>query len=86
MWAIHKKIESHGKGSPEDGSEEWEDSISFHLVRSDEEEEFQESLANDYGYQDYHYRISCKKVAEFRSDEELKELVKIINKRLNKEE
>ena len=82
MWTLHKKIESQMRGDPDDSSESWEDQVTYYLVRADEEDEFQESLADDYGSQDYNYRVECRGIAKFSSDGDLLAALDCISQRV----
>lgn len=57
----------------EDGSDTRKTDIEFVLINSDNEESFHESMAEEYGSQDYSYQVSCAKVCSLW-DEELEEL------------
>lgn len=82
MWNLHKKVETQQYGSEDDSSEAWEDKITYYLVRFDEEDAFQESLVSDYESQDYYYSVSCKKIASFANDDELRGVLNCISQRV----
>jgi hypothetical protein len=82
MWTLYRRSDYYVRGVPDDGSESWSGETRYHLIRTDEDEAFQEDLAADYGNQDYSYRVRCDRVASFKDNEELKKAFECISQRI----
>lgn len=78
IYEIWKKTETHTNGCPEDESESSTTKTHFYIIKESELEDFKESMADDYGYQDYNYQIGYSKLMNLDSKEELKKLSKTI--------
>jgi hypothetical protein len=63
-YELWKKIEVNGYVT-EDGSDTRTEKISFYLISEEEENEFSDMRANDYGYQDYSYSVDYEKLMDF---------------------
>ena len=66
---IFRQVKSFGRGDPSDDSESWETKTSFLIVPDNEIQEFHESLADEFGNQDYSYKYSCKEVLHIADHE-----------------
>jgi hypothetical protein len=79
-YTLYKITERHTKGCIEDESESFSYKVDYRLIEdgSKEDEEFGESMASDYGYQDYNFSIGCKRVAIFDSLETAKDAARTI--------
>ena len=80
---IYKKTETIGC-EMEDGADTRETTTEFIIIKPEDEEDFAESIAEDYGSQDYSYSVNYKLVCEC-SEEEYKEFVKAILEALEHE-
>jgi len=73
MYTLYKIIESY--------NDHRGDKIEYVIVSTEEENSFHESMADNFGYQDYNYSFNYKEVATF-TEEELKLLITLFNKTL----
>ena len=70
-YKLYKLTEMNGSGSPEDESETWTTTISYHLISEKEEDNFGEWLAEKMSYQDYSYQVKCHEIMKFENEDEL---------------
>ena len=70
-YTVWKITRSHGKGCPEDGSESWENEVSWEVVPENKEEEFGDFIADECGSQDYSYQFGYMRQGDFYSDREI---------------
>ena len=68
IWKKDVWGETDGGLNPEDYHDVHRKS-EFYIVRESEEEAFGESMASDYGDQDYNYKIKYKKLATMTGNE-----------------
>lgn len=68
-YTLYKQTIINSKGCPEDDSITKSTKTQFFLIPKDQDEAFNESCAEDYGYQDYNYRVSYDEIAEFYEEE-----------------
>lgn len=69
MTLLYKETRSYGRGCPEDESESWTSTSIFLLIEEENEEAYLESIASDYGDQDYSYRFISRLICSFYSEE-----------------
>lgn len=62
----------------EDGADTRKDSYEIKVIPKYQEEEYLESCADEYGYQDYSYKFDTKKIGEFDYDEIVEIAFKVI--------
>ena len=77
---IWKKIEIVGC-EMEDGTDTRKSTTSFHIINDEDYDNWAESMADDYGYQDYSYQIKYLKVLAL-DVEEMEQLLNVINKKM----
>jgi len=83
-YILYKKLETKVRGDPSDESESTSYVETIILVPVDKEEEFNEIMADDYGYQDYNYKVNYKKIGVF-DEEQLLSLKQQIESELVRE-
>lgn len=71
-FRVHKIVRRRLKGDI------WDETSSFAVTRGENQErDFQERMADEYGYQDYSLQINAKKVLDIplREEDELKKAI-----------
>jgi len=78
-YRLYRKLEQFGQGCPEDDSETWNESASFIVVREDEYDRFEEEMADDYGNQDYSYRVAYRLLVVIDNLDEMKQIQNVVS-------